>query len=55
MRHNLYALLVIFVCAFYVPPDDGPVMPRNPADDYCTITYISPWDGTPQPPIGCQP
>ena len=51
---GVVTLLVLILCSFYVPPEDGPRTPTgNPADDYCLTTYISPWDGTPQKPIGC--
>lgn len=50
---GVVTLLVLILCSFYVPPEDGPRTPTNPADDYCSISYPSPWDGTPQYPIGC--
>ena len=56
LRRLLSTALIALLVMFYLPPEDGgprtaPV--RNPADAYCEATYISPYDGTPQPPIGC--
>jgi hypothetical protein len=53
LRNALLAFALAFVCAFYVPPDDGPRTPTSDPTDLCSITYESPWDGTPQKPIYC--
>lgn len=53
LRRALMIVLLALMVAFHIPTEPGGPGPINPADDYCNATYISPYDGTPQAPIGC--
>lgn len=49
----LFALAPTPVLAYDDTGDGGGT--TNPANAYCDTSYTSPWDGTPQYPVGCPP